>query len=79
MIKIKLNKVYFNTAFLGIIERDVDGFFHFWIDTSGSWSSYSLRLIADKLDRVNKRWNDHINEYFKKQENDTTGTTEIYF
>jgi hypothetical protein len=79
MIKIKFNKVYFNTVHLGKIIKDVDGFYYFWIKEGsyGSWNSYSLRLIADKLDQINKRWNNNINEYFKN--NDTTRTIEIDF
>lgn len=77
MIKIKFNKVYFNNIHLGKIIKDVDGFYYFWTNETGSWSSYSLRLIADKLDQINKRWNNNINEYFKN--NDTTRTIEIDF
>lgn len=79
MIKVKFNEVYFNTVYLGSFERDVDGYFHFWMNkiNNGSWDSYSLKLIANKLDQINKRWNDNINEYFKN--NDTTRTIEIDF
>lgn len=79
MIKVKFNKVYFNNVWLGCISKDVDGFYHFYINdwSNGSWNSYSLKLIADKLDQVNKRLDNNINEYFKN--NDTTRTIEIDF
>lgn len=51
---------------IGEFLRDVDGFYYYkGKPKSGLSSSYSLRLIADLLDKVNKPWDDHINEYFK--------------
>jgi len=60
-------KVLFNTKYLGMAEMGVDGFYNFYADDSnkGYWSSYSLRLIADKLDELNKEWSDYIKENLK--------------
>ena len=53
---------YFNTVYLGDAERDESGFYNFWFsnDDKGYWTSHSLRLIANKLDELNKEWNDYI-------------------
>lgn len=59
-------KVLFNTKYLGMAEMDESGFYNFYSnDNMGYWSSYALRLIADKLDELNKDWNDHINKNLK--------------
>lgn len=51
-----------NDRFLGMFERDIDGYFYFLSDYNkqGSWSSYVLRAIADKLDEINKDWDEQI-------------------
>ena len=46
---------------------DVDGYFYFWPTNDGCWSAYIMRSIADKLDEVNKKWDDQITEYFNKE------------
>lgn len=47
---------------LGTFEQDVDGYYYFWNSKMlGSFASYALRMIADKLDEVNKPWTDKIN------------------
>jgi len=53
---------YFNNKYLGDAEQDESGFYSFWIDKSnnGCWTSYSLKLIAGKLDELNKEWNSKI-------------------
>ena len=59
-------KVLFNTKYLGMAEMDESGFYNFYSnDNSGYWPSYALRLIADKLDELNKEWSDHIKENLK--------------
>ena len=47
---------------LGTFEMDVDGYFYFWRNEklTGCDSSYVLRDIADKLDEVNKKWDEHL-------------------
>lgn len=60
-----------NDKYLGTFELDVDGYFHYWQDKSlnGAWSSYQLRAIVDKLDEVNKPYEDSLYEYFKNEDN----------
>lgn len=54
-------KVYFNQKFLGIFAVQDDGYLQFLtLEPSGYWSSYALRLIADKLDKMNKEWDDQV-------------------
>ena len=57
--------------YLGAFELDMDGFYYFCCNSSksGCWGSNELRLIADKLDEVNKPYNDSLNEYFKNRDN----------
>ena len=54
---------------IGTFEMDVDGFFYFWDERNsyGSWSSYYLRVIADKLDEINKPFQDKVDEYFEQE------------
>ena len=57
---------YFNNVYLGDAEMDESGFYNFWFDknnNNGYWTSYSLRLISEKLDELNKDWNDNIQSY----------------
>ena len=55
---------------VGSFIADVDGYLYFWEEPNnkGSWSAHVLREIADKLDALNKPWNDYINAYFAEQE-----------
>jgi hypothetical protein len=60
--------VGFNNKQLGIFALDVDGSYYFWDRSDlGSWSSYSLRLIADELDKVNKPFDDSVKAYFEAE------------
>jgi len=46
---------------VGDIERDVDGFYYFWpAECTGCWGGSGLRTLADKLDELNKPWQDEI-------------------
>ena len=47
---------------LGTFERDVDGYFYFWCNEklTGCYSSNILRGVADKLDEVNKKWDEYL-------------------
>lgn len=57
-----------NEVNLGTFEQDVDGYFYYWPkEKPGSWASYSLRLIADELDKINKEWDEEIKKYFDEQ------------
>lgn len=54
-------KMYFNQKYLGIVAVQDDGYFQFFSnEPSGYWSSYALRLIADKLDEMNKEWDEQV-------------------
>jgi hypothetical protein len=54
--------IYFNKKELGSIVSQEDGYYKFTPNknSSGYWSSYGLRLIADKLDEMNKEWDEHV-------------------
>lgn len=49
-------KVEINEKLIGHFIRDVDGYLYYWPLESlrGSWNSNALRLIANKLDELNK-------------------------
>ncbi len=38
-----------------------DGYHYFWVSGKGAMSADELRIIADELDRMNKPWEDIIN------------------
>lgn len=61
--------VFYNTKYIGYFYCEIDGYYVFVPDTSegGFWSAYSLRWIADKLDIINKPWDDSIKAYFDSQ------------
>lgn len=54
---------------IGEIIEDVDGYFYFFLVdyNDGAFSSQMLDEISNKLDKLNKTWNNKINEYFSKQ------------
>lgn len=56
---------------LGTFEMDVDGYFYFWRNEklTGCDPSYVLRGIADKLDEVNKEWNERLISIFSPTKN----------
>ena len=53
-----------NNKVVGYLIVDVDGYFYFWPSNEGCWSAHMMRTIANKLDEVNKKWDDQITEYF---------------
>lgn len=57
-----------NNVHVGDIVKDVDGYFYWWpLRTNyGSWPAYALRMIADKLDELNKEWDESVRSYFEK-------------
>ena len=60
-------KVFTDTGkLLGEFIMDCDGFrYYVREETNSGWeNSFSLRLVADKLDEVNKPYNDVIDKYF---------------
>ena len=54
--------VYFdNGVLLGEFYAEVDGYYVFTPKLRGGfWKSYVLRTIADKLDELNKEWDEQI-------------------
>ena len=58
LIKIEkgVHDLLVNNKRIGSFIIDVDGYYYFWMDPklSGSWNSNALRLIADKMDMLNK-------------------------
>lgn len=63
-------KVYYeNGKFVGELISKEDGYFDFWPDkeTYGYWPSYGLRALADKLDELNKDWDEQIHKYFESK------------
>jgi hypothetical protein len=58
--------VYFKEKCIGRFTIQDDGYLGFYTnEPSGYWSSYALRLIADKLDEMNKEWDEYINKNLK--------------
>jgi hypothetical protein len=63
------HKVLFGERLIGYFIMDVDGYYYFdYVTTpNGLWTSYSLRMIADLLEKMNKPHDDKIKEYFKNE------------
>lgn len=54
---------YKNGVWLGDLLMKEDGFFDWWLpepNRGGCWPSHILRSIADKLDEINKDWEEQI-------------------
>ena len=49
---------------LGDIDPLDDGYLYYWPRSGGALSAYDLRSIANKLDELNKPWDDQVQEYF---------------
>lgn len=61
-------EVYFNKQHLGYFYLEVDGFYVFIPKSNiGFWNEFSLRIIADKLEEMNKHYNKNIEKYFETQ------------
>lgn len=57
---------YENGVLLGILYREVDGYFVFQPEPGGgAWSGHVLQAIADKIEELNKPWDLEIQEYFR--------------
>ncbi len=65
------HKVLFGDRLLGYFIMDIDGYYYFDFVTApnGLWTSYSLRMIADLLEEMNKPYEGEIKEYFNSKEN----------
>jgi hypothetical protein len=63
-----LFELFYGNKNIGHAIKDIDGYFYYQANKEkGYWSPYSLRLIADCLDELNKPHEEQINEYFKKE------------
>lgn len=65
LVKVEGGKLYWeNGVYLGDVLQKEDGFYDFWPDRDvhrgGYWPAHMLRAIADKLDEMNKPWQDII-------------------
>jgi len=62
------HRVLFGNRLLGHFIMDVDGFYYFDYVTApnGLWTSYSLRMVADLLEEMNKPYENNVKEYFEK-------------
>lgn len=59
--------VYFKKKMIGSFVMQDDGYYGYeTIETSGYWSSYALRGIADALDDLNKEWDEQIKKHLEK-------------
>ena len=57
-----------NRKHLCYFRLDIDGYYYFEdVPNSGNWTSYALRQIADKLDEINKPYDDEVNEFFENE------------
>jgi hypothetical protein len=62
-----LYDVFFhNGKKLGSFYMEVDGYFVFQPDPTneGYWSEYSLKLIIQKLEDLNKEWDAHVKDNY---------------
>ena len=60
-------EVYIRSQKVGLFYFEVDGFWVFNPVGTGYWNEFSLRLIADRLEELNKSWNEQLDEYFQTQ------------
>ena len=72
-------RVLFEDRLLGHFIMDIDGYYYFDYVTSpnGLWTSYSLRMVADLLEEMNKPYEDNIKEYFKKNDETSDSVQEL--
>lgn len=56
--------VYFEGKKIGKFILDEAGYYGYWPEPklTGYWSSYAIRMIADKLDELNKEWDQQVVE-----------------
>jgi len=53
---------------VGVFEVGHDGYYYYWSDLKGYFNSSFCREIADKLDKVNEKWDKEITEYFEQEQ-----------
>lgn len=75
-MEIKLEKVndiqkllYFKNKCIELFNLQEDGYYVYYVNSpQESWSSHSLRAIADKLDEINKPFEEELKKYFEQQQ-----------
>ena len=56
-----------NGKLVGDLIMDVDSQFCCWPeDNNCAWSSYHLRELADKMDEINKSWDEQVEKQLNK-------------
>ena len=64
-------EVKFNQKTLGHFIMQDDGYYVFCAQNSlEGWSSYSLKLVAKELDKINSAFEQEVNNYFDEQRRD---------
>lgn len=56
--------VLWGEVYIGEVERDLDDYFVYWpfLTRTGFWEAVPLRAIADKLDELNKEWDEQVTQ-----------------
>lgn len=55
--------VLFNNLVLGILLREIDGFYVFYQERhDAAWTAHILREISDKLNELNQAWDEYLRE-----------------
>jgi hypothetical protein len=62
--KTKHKVIFNNKRHIGYFIMDIDGYYYFdsLIKSNGWWTSYSLRMVADLLDTMNKSYEHKLNQ-----------------
>lgn len=59
------NVTAYNGSSMGEFLMKEDGYYAFWPDhREGYWPAYMLRALADKLDELNKEWDESTQQFF---------------
>jgi hypothetical protein len=67
--------VYKNGVSLGDLDCDLDGYYNFFPENrSGYWPAHVLRELADKLDALNKEWDQKVRAYHSGEEENVVCT-----
>ena len=73
------HSLYFKEVHIGYAIQDIDGFFYYLPNSpiNGYWGENHLRMVADYLEKVNKPWNDKLDELFAKEQEGRTYNSEV--
>lgn len=69
----KYNLIHNNGMLVGRAIRSNDGFFKFWPRGMHSWTTDTIREIADKVDALNQEWQQQMIDDLKKTRPPTAG------